>query len=58
MLNTVPRDVSLTDEITLLPAKVWGAQLTIEHNQLVYKTNLRVRAQLCYIPSSYFNLSI
>jgi len=42
MLNTVPRDVSLTEEITLLPAKVWGAQLTIEHNQLVFKTNLRL----------------
>ncbi|KXN91499.1 Putative L-ascorbate peroxidase 6 [Leucoagaricus sp. SymC.cos] len=42
MLNTVPHGVSLTDEITLLPAKVWGVQMTIEQGQLVFKANLRL----------------
>ncbi|KAF9448021.1 L-ascorbate oxidase [Macrolepiota fuliginosa MF-IS2] len=42
MLNTVPHGVSLTDEITLIPTKVWGTQLTIERGQLVYKANLRL----------------
>lgn len=42
MLNTVPHGVSLTEEIKLLPGKVWGVQLTIERDQLVFKANLRV----------------
>lgn len=43
MLETVPRGVTLTDEITLLPEKVTYAQLAIEKEKLVFKTNLRVR---------------
>ncbi|KAF5358167.1 hypothetical protein D9756_001335 [Leucocoprinus leucothites] len=42
MFNTVPHGVSLTDEITLIPAKVWGVQLTVEKDQLVFKANLRL----------------
>ena len=43
MLNVVPTSVNLTDEITLLPAKVTYAQLTFEKQQFVFKTNFRVR---------------
>jgi len=42
MINVVPSNVSLTDEITLLPAKLDDTQLTIEKNQLVFKTALRL----------------
>ncbi|KAF8163594.1 L-ascorbate oxidase [Crassisporium funariophilum] len=42
MLDTVPKDVTLTDEITLLPAKVNGGQLSFEKNQLVFKASLRL----------------
>ncbi|KAJ2921397.1 hypothetical protein H1R20_g15699, partial [Candolleomyces eurysporus] len=42
MLETVPRGVTLTDEITLLPEKVTYAQLAIEKEKLVFKTNLRL----------------
>ncbi|KAJ3576656.1 hypothetical protein NP233_g302 [Leucocoprinus birnbaumii] len=42
MFNTVPQGVTLTDEITLIPAKVSGAQLTIEQGQLVFKSTLRL----------------
>ncbi|KAF8969621.1 L-ascorbate oxidase [Flammula alnicola] len=42
MLNTVPTGVTLTDEITLLPAKVSAAQLTFEKNQLVFKSTFRL----------------
>ncbi|KAL9715391.1 hypothetical protein Ac2012v2_002054 [Leucoagaricus gongylophorus] len=42
MFNTVPHGISLTDEITLIPAKVWGVQLTIEKGQLVFKANIRL----------------
>jgi hypothetical protein len=42
MLNLVPSGVTLTDEITMLPAKVSTAQLTIERGILVFKTSLRV----------------
>ncbi|KAH9483912.1 WSC domain-containing protein [Psilocybe cubensis] len=42
MLDTVPKGVTLTDEITLLPAKVTASQLTFERNQLVYKTSFRL----------------
>ncbi|CAA7271852.1 unnamed protein product [Cyclocybe aegerita] len=42
MLDTVPRDVTLTDEITLLPAKVTAAQLTFEKEQLVFKSSFRL----------------
>jgi hypothetical protein len=46
MINTVPHGVSLTEEIALIPAKVSDVQLTVEKNQLVFKTNFRVR----YVP--------
>lgn len=42
MLNLVPSGVSLTEEITMLPAKVASAQLTIERGKLIFKTALRV----------------
>ncbi|PPQ93259.1 hypothetical protein CVT25_015257 [Psilocybe cyanescens] len=42
MLDTVPKSVTLTDEITLLPTKVTASQLTFERNQLVYKTSFRL----------------
>lgn len=42
MLDTVQTGVTLTDEITLLPAKVAAAQLTFEKNQLVFKSTFRV----------------
>ncbi|KAF8809049.1 L-ascorbate oxidase [Phlegmacium glaucopus] len=42
MLNTVPNNVNLTDEITLLPAKVNDGQLYFEQSQLVFKTSLRL----------------
>lgn len=42
MLDTVPADVTLTDEITLLPAKVKGVQLSIEKQKLVFKASLRL----------------
>lgn len=50
MLNTVPRGVTLTDEITLLPEKVTYAQLAIEKQKLVFKTNLRVRVLASLAP--------
>lgn len=43
MLDVVPQNVTLTDEITLLPAKVNNAQLTFEKNQMVFKSTFRVR---------------
>ncbi|KAJ3550967.1 hypothetical protein NMY22_g97 [Coprinellus aureogranulatus] len=42
MLNLVPSGVTLTEEITMLPAKVSSAQLTIERDKLVFKTSLRL----------------
>jgi len=42
MINVVPNSVNLTDEITLLPAKVTYAQLTFEKNQFVFNTNFRL----------------
>jgi len=42
MIDTVPRGVTLTDEITLLPAKVTAAQLTFEKDKLVFKTSFRL----------------
>lgn len=46
MLEVVPKGVTFSDEITLLPAKVTAAQLTFEQNQMVFKTNFRV----CVLP--------
>jgi len=43
MLDVVPNGVTLTDEITLLPAKVTAAQLTFEKGNLVFKASFRVR---------------
>lgn len=43
MIDVVPQNVTLTDEITLLPAKVNNAQLTFEKNQMVFKSTFRVR---------------
>lgn len=42
MLDVVPQNVTLTDEITLLPAKVNNAQLTFQKNQLVFKSTFRL----------------
>lgn len=50
MINVVPHGVSLTDEITLLPAKVHDVQLTFERNKLVFKSSLRVRGQGIQLP--------
>lgn len=43
MLNMVPSNVALTDEIRLLQEKVFNVQLTLEHGELVFKASLRVR---------------
>jgi len=56
MFNTVPHGVSLTEEITLILAKVWGVQLTIEKGQLVFKANLRVYHIHCYMDHAFINL--
>jgi hypothetical protein len=42
MLNTVPSDTQLTDEIELLPIKVKDAFITVVNSQLVFITTLRV----------------
>ncbi|PPQ63257.1 hypothetical protein CVT24_006782 [Panaeolus cyanescens] len=42
MIDVVPKDVTLTDEIKLLPVKVGYAQLAFEKGQLVFKTSLRL----------------
>ncbi|KAF6763815.1 L-ascorbate oxidase [Ephemerocybe angulata] len=52
MLEKVPKGVSLTDEITLLPEKVTYAQFAIENGKLVYKTNLRLLQKLNTNPSA------
>ncbi|KAF8643780.1 hypothetical protein AX16_008799 [Volvariella volvacea WC 439] len=46
MLNTVPREVTLTEEITLLPAKVYGVMLSIERGRLIFKASLRLTKPL------------
>lgn len=46
MLNVVPKGVTLTDEIDLIPVKANNAQLTIEQNKLVFKVSLRVAEKL------------
>ncbi|TFK30208.1 heme peroxidase [Coprinopsis marcescibilis] len=42
MLNTVPSTVTLTEPITMIPAKVTSAQLTIDQNELIFKTAFRL----------------
>lgn len=42
MINTVPSNVTLTNEIALIPAKVSAVQLTVENNQMVLRASLRV----------------
>ncbi|KAF8151527.1 heme peroxidase [Crassisporium funariophilum] len=42
MLNTVPAGVELTEEITLLPAKVSEAYITVQGSQLVFNTLFRL----------------
>ncbi|KAF9470970.1 heme peroxidase [Pholiota conissans] len=42
MINTVPSDTQLTDEIQLLPVKVRDAQITVINSQLVFMTSLRL----------------
>lgn len=42
MLNTVPSNVILTEEIDLLHAKVFNVQLTLQRGDLVFKASLRV----------------
>jgi hypothetical protein len=49
MLNTVPSNVDLTDEITLLPAKVKGGYLSFEQSQLLFKASLRVCSFSLYL---------
>lgn len=58
MFNTVPHGISLTEEITLIPAKVWGVQLTVEKGQLVFKANLRVCYIHCHVEHAFMNLLI
>lgn len=48
MINTVPSNVNLSGEMTLLPAKVNGGQLVFEHSQLVFKASLRVGSLFFY----------
>ncbi|GLB34708.1 putative peroxidase family protein [Lyophyllum shimeji] len=42
MINTVPHGVALTNDITLLPAKVHDVQLTFERGVFVFKASLRL----------------
>jgi len=56
MFNTVPHGISLMEEITLIPAKVWGVQLTVEKGQLVFKANLRVCYIYCHVEHAFMNL--
>lgn len=42
MFDTVASDVTLSSEVTLLPAKVTAAQLTFENKKLVFKSSFRV----------------
>jgi hypothetical protein len=51
MINTVPSNVSLTQEIILLPVKVHDVQLTFERSKFVFKASLRVSATgtACYM---------
>ncbi|KXN92249.1 Putative L-ascorbate peroxidase 6 [Leucoagaricus sp. SymC.cos] len=51
MLNTVPSNVTLTDEITLLHSKVTNVLLTIEHGQLIFKASLRLTQPIDTTPS-------
>ncbi|KAJ6486907.1 L-ascorbate oxidase [Mycena sanguinolenta] len=44
MLNTVPSDVTLTDEITLVPFKVSAVQLTVGTSQLQFQASVRLEA--------------
>lgn len=44
MINTVPAGVTLTEEITLLPAKVYDAHLGIDQDKVIFKASLRVRS--------------
>ncbi|RDB21102.1 hypothetical protein Hypma_011861 [Hypsizygus marmoreus] len=46
MINVVPHGVVLTDEITLIPAKVHDAQLTFEREKFVFKAGLRLTQPL------------
>jgi hypothetical protein len=42
MFDTVASNVTLSGEVTLLPAKVTAAQLTFENNKFVFKSSFRV----------------
>jgi len=42
MIDTVPSDVTLTDEIAVLPAKVSSAYITVVKDKLIFETLLRV----------------
>lgn len=42
MLNMVPSSVTLTEPITLLHAKVFNVQLTLEHGEHIFRASLRV----------------
>ncbi|KIM38450.1 hypothetical protein M413DRAFT_241815 [Hebeloma cylindrosporum] len=42
MINTVPSDVTLTDEIVLLPVKVASAYITVVKDRLIFSTFLRL----------------
>jgi len=43
MIDTVPADVTLTDEIALLPVKVSSADISVVNDRLIFVTCLRVR---------------
>lgn len=43
MINVVPSNVQLSEEITMLPVKVTNVGLTIDGDVLVFKATLRVR---------------
>ncbi|XP_006457946.1 hypothetical protein AGABI2DRAFT_199045 [Agaricus bisporus var. bisporus H97] len=51
MLNMVPSNVALTDEIRLLQEKVFNVQLTLEHGELVFKASLRLAQSVGSTPS-------
>ena len=43
MINTVPSDVQLTEEIAFLPFKIRRAEITVNNNQLIFHVDVRVR---------------
>lgn len=57
MIDNVPDNVVLTEVITLLPAKVAEAYITVIRSQLLFKTTLRVRDRFLLSDPIYDDLT-